>query len=356
MKIQVNSQVISLIKNDDYQEVNAFLEQEFTKIGILVDTNTHQQCLPRLLARLKTEIPIEIIEIPAGEQEKDLETCMGIWESLSDLDFDRNSLLINLGGGVLTDIGGFVAAAFKRGISFINIPTTLLAMVDAAVGGKTGVNLGALKNQIGVIEPADLVVIDSSYLQTLSSQEMRSGLAEMLKHGLIADEAYWRELGGLSEKGLEDLDDLIVRSIQIKSEIVARDPHEKGLRKSLNFGHTLGHAIESFFLASEEKPKLLNGEAVAIGMLMESYISSRILDLSPQRVQEISRRLLGLYSRVEISQQEWKQILDLLKYDKKNKGGRINFVLLRDIADPSLDCEVTPEILEDAYQYYTSTE
>ncbi len=356
MKIQVNSQAISLIKNDDYKQVNSFLEKGFTKIGILVDTNTHQECLPRLLARLHTETPIEIIEIPAGEQEKELDTCIGIWESLSDLDFDRNSLLINLGGGVLTDIGGFVAATFKRGISFINIPTTLLAMVDAAVGGKTGVNLGALKNQIGVIEPADLVVIDSSYLQTLSAQEMRSGLAEMLKHGLIADEAYWRELGSLSEKGLEDLDDLIVHSIQIKSEIVAQDPHEKGLRKSLNFGHTLGHAIESHFLASEDKPKLLHGEAVAIGMLMESYISSELLDLPPQRLEEISKRLLNLYPRVAISSGDWKQILDLLKYDKKNKGGRINFVLLSDIGDPRLDCAVTPEILEDAYKYYTSTE
>lgn len=356
MKIQVNSQAISLIKNDDYREVNTYLKQGFTKIGILVDTNTHQECLPRLLARMQTDTPIEIIEIPAGEQEKELGTCIGIWESLSDLDFDRNSLLINLGGGVLTDIGGFVAATFKRGISFINIPTTLLAMVDAAVGGKTGVNLGSLKNQIGVIEPADLVVIDSSYLQTLSAQEMRSGLAEMLKHGLIADEAYWRELGALSEKGLEDLDELIVRSIKIKSEIVDQDPQEKGLRKSLNFGHTLGHAIESFFLSNPDKPKLLHGEAVAIGMLMESYISSELLDLSPHRVDEISKRLLALYPRVHISEQDWKQILDLLKYDKKNKGGRINFVLLHQIGKPSLDCEVAPEVLEEAYKYYTGAE
>lgn len=356
MKVQVNSQAISIIKNDDYKEVNTYLERGFTKIGILVDTNTHEKCLPRLLARLQTQTPIEIIEIPAGEEEKELSTCIGIWESLSELDFDRNSLLINLGGGVLTDIGGFVAAAFKRGISFINIPTTLLAMVDAAVGGKTGVNLGALKNQIGVIEPADLVIIDSVFLRTLSSREMRSGLAEMLKHGLIADEAYWQELGTLSEKGLEDLDDLIIRSISIKSDIVARDPREKGVRKSLNFGHTLGHAIESYFLSHPAKEKLLHGEAIAIGMLMESYISSELLDLSQHRVEEISKRLLALYPRVPISRQDWEQILFLLRHDKKNKGSRINFALLQDIGKPSLDCEVAQEILENAYKYYASIE
>ena len=356
MKINVNSQDIFQVVNDNYQEVNTLINKGYTKIGILVDNNTHEHCLPRLLPMLQTDIPIEVIEIESGEEVKNLDTCQGVWETLSELGFDRKSLLINLGGGVLTDIGGYIAACFKRGIAFINIPTTLLAMVDAAVGGKTGVNLGNLKNQIGVIKPADLVVIDTAYLQTLSPREMRSGLAEMFKHGLIADKTYWDNLGQLKHKGLEDLDGLIIRSIEIKSEIVEQDPFEDNIRKSLNYGHTLGHAIESYFLGNPDKSKLLHGEAIVIGMIMASYISTQLLELPQERANNITAALLFLYPKVEINSIDKHKILDLLKYDKKNKGERINFVLLNEIGKPALDCEVPDEILQDAFQYYSQSQ
>lgn len=356
MKIKVNSQVISHVVNDNYQDVNALISGAYTKIGILVDNNTHEHCLQRLLHLLETDVPIEVIEIESGEEVKNLDTCQGVWETLSELGFDRKSLLINLGGGVITDIGGYIAASFKRGIAFINIPTTLLAMVDAAVGGKTGVNLGHLKNQIGVIKAADLVVIDTSYLQTLSAREMRSGLAEMFKHGLIADKEYWNDLEALKHKAMEDLDGLIIRSIEIKSEIVEKDPFENNIRKSLNYGHTLGHAIESYFLGNPDKLKLLHGEAIVIGMIMASYISTQLQQLPQERANNITAAFLSLYPKVAINSVDQHKILDLLKYDKKNKGERINFVLLSEIGQPALDCEVPNEILQDAFQFYAQSE
>lgn len=356
MKINVNSQEIFQVVKDNYQDVNTLINKGYTKIGILVDNNTHEHCLPRLLPMLKTNIPIEVIEIESGEEVKNLDTCQGVWETLSDLGFDRKSLLINLGGGVLTDIGGYIAVCFKRGIDFINIPTTLLAMVDAAVGGKTGVNLGNLKNQIGVIKSASLVVIDTTYLHTLSPREMRSGLAEMFKHGLIADKAYWDDLGRLKHKAIEDLDELIIRSIEIKSDIVLQDPFEDNIRKSLNYGHTLGHAIESYFLGNPDKSKLLHGEAIVIGMIMASYISTQLLQLPQKQANNITAVLLSLYPKVDIDSVDKHKILDLLKYDKKNKGKRINFVLLNEIGQPALDIQVPDDILQDAFQYYSQSQ
>ena len=245
----------------------------YSKIFILVDENTSQYCLPHLLNNLATEIEIEIIELEVGEIHKNIATCTEVWGALSDLGGDRKSILINLGGGVISDLGGFVACTFKRGIDFINIPTTLLSMVDASIGGKNGVDLGNLKNQIGIIREPKAVIIDTQFLSTLPQNEMRSGLAEMLKHGLIFDEKYWNEFKDLNQKDFADFDQLIHRSVEIKNEIVMQDPTENGIRKALNFGHTLGHAIESYFLENENKKTLLHGEAIAVGMILESYIS-----------------------------------------------------------------------------------
>ena len=219
-----------------YEELNGFLDTEKpSKIFILVDSNTHSYCLSKFLQKIDTDIITEVIEIEAGEENKNLQTCEGVWNALSELEADRKSLMINLGGGVVTDLGGFVASTFKRGIRFINIPTTLLSMVDASVGGKTGVDLGNLKNQIGVIIQPEMVLIDSAYLETLSPQEMRSGLAEILKHGLIASEDYWNKVTNLAELDLSDLDDIIKKSVDIKAEIVTKDPFEKNIRKTLNY-------------------------------------------------------------------------------------------------------------------------
>ncbi|MFD2518694.1 3-dehydroquinate synthase [Salinimicrobium flavum] len=337
---------------EGYRHLNLFLTgKNFSKIFILVDSNTHEFCLSSFLNRLQTTVGIEVVEMDAGEENKNLETCMGIWRVLTELGADRKSLLINLGGGVVTDLGGFVAATFRRGISCIHFPTTLLAMVDAAVGGKNGVNLDNLKNQVGVISPPEMVVADTSFLQTLPAAEMRSGLAEMLKHGLISDIKYWKKLVNLKDLDLSQLDELILESIEIKQGIVKQDPREEGLRKSLNFGHTLGHAIESLFM---EKPseKLLHGEAVAIGMVLAAYLSHRLEDLSKESMEEIRERILSLYGQVDIPAEDQEKIIDLLKFDKKNEGGKINFVLLRKIGDPVIDRQVPNDLLYDAFRYY----
>lgn len=336
-----------------FLKLNQFLEENtFSNLFILVDSNSHEFCLAPFLNQLKTDIQVEVIEIEAGEEHKDLDTCNSIWKVLSELNGDRRSLMINLGGGVVTDLGGFVAATFKRGISWINFPTTLLSMVDAAVGGKNGVNLGSLKNQIGVIQPPEFVVINTSFLSTLPAPEMRSGLAEMLKHGLIQDEDYWKKLTALHELDPEDLDDLIAESVKIKEAIVEKDPTEQNLRKSLNYGHTLGHAIESHFLEHPDKQKLLHGEAVAVGIVLATFLSVELRSFPKHKLEEITEVIYRLYGKIEIEKKDQEKIIELLKFDKKNEGGNINFVLLEDIGKPIIDCHVPNELLLDAFRYY----
>ena len=340
-------------KEEAYQKINKHLkENNHSKIFILVDSNTHEHCLPAFLPKIETEKAIEIIEIEAGEPFKNLDTCMGVWQAMSDLEGDRKSLMINLGGGVVTDLGGFVASTFKRGINYINVPTTLLSMVDASVGGKTGVDLGNLKNQIGVISNAEMVIVDSDYLATLPSEEMRSGLAEILKHGLIADEAYWHKVGQLSELTLSDLDDIIRVSVDIKAEVVAEDPFENGLRKTLNYGHTLGHAVESYCLTHTEKKTLLHGEAVALGIVLATYLSKELKDFPTEKLDDITKRIVGLYGKVEFTREDIDAIIDLMKYDKKNEAGKINFVLLKDIGETEIDCQVPNDMIFDAFEFY----
>ena len=340
-------------KEEAYQKINDYLVQHTpSKIFILVDTNTHEHCLPGFLPKISTATTIEIIEIEAGEPFKNLDTCLGVWQTMSDLEGDRKSLMINLGGGVVTDLGGFVASTFKRGINYINVPTTLLAMVDASVGGKTGVDLGNLKNQIGIISNAEMVIVDSDYLATLPSEEMRSGLAEILKHGLIADEAYWEKVGNLGELTLNDLDDIIRVSVGIKAKVVAEDPYENGLRKTLNYGHTLGHAIESYCLTHTQKKTLLHGEAVALGIILATYISKELKDFPSEKLDSITKRIVELYGKVEFSKNDIDAIIDLMKYDKKNEAGKINFVLLKDIGETEIDCQVPNNIIFDAFEFY----
>lgn len=338
---------------EGYQKFNHFLEENsFTKLFVLVDSNTHNFCLAPFLQRLETETPIEVLEIENGEEHKTLETCNSLWNAMSELEGDRKSLLINLGGGVVTDLGGFVAAAFKRGIACVHFPTTLLAMVDAAVGGKNGVNLGSLKNQVGIIRNPEMIVADTTFLATLPAAEMRSGLAEMYKHGLIADEDYWRRLISLKELALEDLDGLIWESVEIKEAVVQKDPTEKGLRKSLNFGHTLGHAIESYFLEQPNKKKLLHGEAVAAGMVMAAFLSSELEGFPQERRDEIKEVIRVMYGRIDLQKEDEEKIIHLMKFDKKNEGGRINFVLLRKIGEPVMDRQVPNQLVLEAFRYY----
>ncbi len=338
-----------------YVKLNEYLrDSNFSKIFLLVDTNTHNYCLSNFLSQAVTQQNIEIIEIEAGEINKNIETCVGVWNALSELDADRKSLLISLGGGVVTDLGGFVASTFKRGIKYINVPTTLLSMVDASVGGKTGIDLGTLKNQIGVINFSEMVLIDTKFLNSLPQNEMRSGLAEMLKHGLIKSEAYWDTMSNLSQLKADSLDELIYESVEIKKEIVTQDPNEEGLRKTLNYGHTLGHAIESYFLSQEEKTTLLHGEAIAIGMVLATYISNRLEDFPKDKLDAIKTTMINMYGKVEFEESDYQLIIDLLKFDKKNAHGNINFVLLKDIGKTKIDCIVDNGIIFDAFNYYIS--
>ena len=339
----------------NYQVLTSFLaSKNYSSVYLLVDSNTEENCLPIFLQHSGLSIPLEVISIEAGEENKHLDTCMGVWESLSELGADRKSLLINLGGGVVTDLGGFVASTFKRGIDFINIPTTLLSMVDASVGGKTGVDLGPLKNQIGVINSPQMVIVDPHYLETLPGEEYRSGYAEMLKHGLIRDKEYWKILADFSAINTSDIEKHIFHSVGIKNEVVTEDPYENGLRKILNYGHTLGHAIESYFLTEKDKTTLLHGEAIAIGMILEAYLSTKLCGLDQGQCEEIKSTFNSIYPPVDISKQDIKDILALLIFDKKNSHGKVKFVLLEAIGKPVTDIIVEENLLWEAFDYYAN--
>ena len=339
--------------NECYTALNTHIANfNYSKIVLLCDTNTFEDCYPVFIQQLTTSATIEVIQLEAGETFKTIETCLNVWKALSELDIDRKALIINLGGGVITDLGGFVASTYKRGIDYINIPTSLLAMVDASVGGKTGVDLGSLKNQIGVINSSIMVLIDTNYLNTLPQNEMRSGLAEMLKHGLIYDEAYWKRMSDLSQLTVADLDILIYESVLIKNTIVTQDPNEQGLRKTLNFGHTLGHAIESYFLENKNKTTLLHGEAIAIGMILACYLSSKLTSFNKDTCDHIKNTLLNIYEKIQFNQEDIEPIIKLMKFDKKNSHGNINFVLLQKIGTPIIDQKVTNNLIYEAFKYY----
>ncbi len=326
--------------------------ETYSKIFVLVDENTNEHCLPYFLANLPTEIEIEIIEIEPGEENKNIYTCIDLWHTLIELDADRKSIMINLGGGVITDIGGFVASTYKRGIDFVNIPTTLLAMVDASVGGKTGVDLGSLKNQIGIINEPKSVIVISKFLETLPTNQMRSGLAEMLKHGLIYDKTYWDKLKHLNNLNTDDLDVLIKQSIEIKNKIVSQDLKENGIRKALNFGHTLGHAIESYCLESEDKNQLLHGEAIAIGMILESYLSYKLEFISKDSYAEIKYIITDVFEKIQFNESDIQNIMNLLVFDKKNEFGNIQFTLLNKIGESKINQTVDKSLILLAFEDY----
>lgn len=339
-------------QKDSYSKLNTLIsEKNYSSLFILVDENSLAHCYPKFIPSLETNKRIEVIEIESGEEYKNLETCAGVWNALSELDADRKSLLITIGGGVITDLGGFVASTFKRGIDFVNIPTTLLSMVDASVGGKTGVDLGALKNQIGLFSNPQMVIIDTDYLSTLAKREMTSGLAEIIKYGLTYDVKLLDEISNFK---INSINKLTHRSIEIKNKVVLQDPKEKGLRKILNFGHTIGHAIESYFLENIDREKLTHGEAIAIGMICECYLSHKLLGLSIEKVTYAKKLILSVFEKVELLSEDIAPILLLLKHDKKNVGGQVNFVLLNDFENCQLDCKVTNELIKESLDFYKS--
>ncbi len=327
-------------------------ELNASNIFVIVDSNTKKYCLPYFNDRISSEFNFEIIDFKAGEQHKNIDTCLTIWNDLSAKGGDRNSLIINLGGGVVTDLGGFIACTFKRGVEFINIPTSLLAMVDASIGGKNGIDLGDIKNQIGVIKPAKMVLIDTQFLSTLPKEHLLSGKAEMLKHGLIDSDLYWKSIKELEIDNQSELEERIWESILIKDKIVSQDPFEKRERKMLNYGHTLGHAIESYSLKNAATKSLLHGEAVAIGMILATYLSHQHLDFPEEKLNDVSYTLLKSYPKVQLSKEDIQKIIALLIYDKKNRSGKVMFVLLEDIGKFKVDQEVPDELILKAFEYY----
>lgn len=336
-----------------YEALNLHLkETKYSNLFVLVDTKTNEHCLSKFLPYLETDLTIEIIEFETGEANKNIDTCVEVWKVLTELGGDRKSLIVNLGGGVVTDLGGFVASTFKRGVDFVNIPTTLLAMVDASVGGKNGVDLGNLKNQIGVINVPLMVLVDSSYLVTLPKNEMRSGLAEMLKHGLIFDKMEWEKFLNLKDIDFADFDAFIHRSVAIKNAIVMQDPTEKNIRKALNFGHTLGHAIESYFLENENKTTLLHGEAIAAGMILESYISWQKNLISKDEYNQIKNTIKSIFEDIVFEENDLFPIQELLIHDKKNEYGNIQFALLDSIGKIKINQEVENELISRAFDDY----
>lgn len=314
-----------------------------SQVFILTDENVAPFWLPEVEYGLNCENAIEIV-IKPGEQHKNLQTVQRIWKNLMKHHADRNSLLVNLGGGVITDLGGFSASTYKRGIKFINIPTTLLAMVDAAIGGKTGIDFGGAKNQIGTFAEAEDVLVDPAFLSTLPRREILSGMAEMLKYGFIADD-------NLLEINIDNYQDHILRAGEIKREIVAKDPKEAGLRKILNFGHTLGHSIESHCLTTD--CPLLHGEAVALGMAGALWLSVKHCGLDEQVLKDYEKKLPLLLSEADIalSDADVEPIMDYLAYDKKNKGSKPQFVLLEAVGKPVWDAEIDVDTIEQSLEY-----
>jgi len=331
--------------------VNFINKGNYSRFFILTDENTGKHCLPVIRTHIDKLDNFDIIEINAGEENKNIDFCVGVWKMLIDFSADRQSLLINLGGGVISDLGGFAASTYKRGIDFVHVPTTLLSQVDASVGGKTGIDLDNIKNIIGTFTQPKAVFIEHSFLNTLPERQILSGLAEMLKHGLIFDAGYWNLLknSDLQHPSAE----LVYHSVEIKNKVVIEDPHEKGIRKSLNFGHTVGHAVETYSLMNDDDP-LTHGEAIAIGMICEAKLSNMKIGLRDADLNEINEVIRGLYPKYTISESCYKELYSIMQKDKKNQSGKINCTLLTNIGQCRIDNICTEDELCDSLRYYSS--
>lgn len=347
----------SIYVGDFWDEFRAFVaNRRFSKVIFLADDNTALACLP--IVKQHFHEPFEVIKIQAGEVHKTIETCQVIWNQLFTLAADRNSLLVNLGGGVIGDMGGFCAATFKRGMPFVQMPTTLLSQVDASIGGKLGVDFANVKNSIGIFQNPQDVFISPEFLRTLPKRELRSGFAEIIKHALIADRQRWEEL--LSIESIDNLEisefaKFLLPSLGIKKQIVEIDPYEKGLRKALNFGHTIGHAVESMALETENT--LLHGEAVAIGMICEAFLSAthkglvKNGGLSDKDLAAIVHFILKIYGKYDLKFDD-DALLQLMGQDKKNEAAKINCSLLPSLGAVEVNCTPHPQYIKESFNFY----
>ena len=346
MELQLSTYSIQL--KPIAESLNSFLEtKQYSRLFVLVDENTKQHCLPKIVSILSKA---NVIEIKAGEQYKNIDTCQQIWQSLMLAGADRNSLLINLGGGVIGDMGGFTAATYKRGIDFIQIPTTLLSQVDASIGGKLGIDFSGVKNSVGLFENPQTVLIDKQMLSTLPAAELWSGFAEMLKHAMLSGHQHLAKLLAI-DPTIEIPLSLIKSSLHVKKAIVASDPYEKGIRKILNWGHSLGHAVESHSLSHSKTP-LLHGEAISIGMVMELYLSEKLMGFPIDQMHKISKYLLAKYPSYSYNKSDIPIILNYLTNDKKNKNGQLLFTLLKEVGIPIFDIAISNEQAQEALEFY----
>lgn len=321
------------------------------RLFILTDTHTRDLCLP-LIKDFPCLKGYDLITIAPGDRHKDLETLAGVWHLLSSRGGTRHSLMLNLGGGMVTDLGGFAASTFKRGITYINIPTTLLSMVDAAIGGKTGINFNGLKNEIGAFAPARCVILDTGFLRTLDAENLRSGYAEMLKHGLISTSTHWAELLNfdMERTDYNALQALVGRSVGIKEEVVRQDPYEKSIRKALNFGHTVGHAFES--LALKQGSPRLHGYAVAWGMVCELYLSYLHTGFPKDKLRQTVQFIKETYGTFAFDCKQYDRLYEFMTHDKKNESGIVNFTLLGDVGDIRINQTAGREEIFEALDFY----
>ncbi|HEY9550769.1 MAG TPA: 3-dehydroquinate synthase [Prevotella sp.] len=328
----------------------ALSECAYDRIFVLTDTTTHAKCRPVLNGSMVLKGAQSIV-IDATDTNKNLETLAQVWQQLSSGGATRHSCLINLGGGMVTDLGGFAASTFKRGINFINIPTTLLAMVDASVGGKTGINFNGLKNEVGVFNDARSVIVSTEFLRTLDFENMCSGYAEMLKHGLISHTAMWSELLAfdLCQPDYQRLQQMVASSIKVKEHVVTKDPFERNIRKALNLGHTFGHAFEAWAL---RRSPLLHGYAVAYGLVCELYLSVVKTGFPTNKMRQTLSYIKEYYGKLNFTCDDYNELIELMQHDKKNTAGCINFTLLHDIGDIKIDQTATENEIKEALDFY----
>lgn len=349
---QSNRQKI-VICQDLHKELDAFLATtSYDKLFVLVDTNTLPTCLP-LLQGVEAVCKADVLTIKAGDTHKNIASLTSLWQALSSKGASRNSLLINLGGGMITDLGGFAAATFKRGIRTINIPTTLMASVDAAVGGKTGINFEGLKNEIGSFFPPECVFVDCSFLKTLDHDNILSGYAEMIKHSLISSMATYSSVLSFdldSPIDYASFNQMVAESLAVKEDIVAQDPKERGIRKALNFGHTVGHAYES--LSFQKKAPCLHGHAVAAGIVSELYLSHKCCGFPTERLSQVVRYIKEHYPTLFFDCKDYDTLYELMTHDKKNEAGIINFTLLADVGDVRINQQVDKALILESLDFY----
>ena len=348
----MEKQKIIISQNLCQSLTQAIDEVKHDHLFVLCDETTERLCLP-VVSDFECMKNAQRIVIPATDTHKTLESLSHVWSELQRMGATRHSLMVNLGGGMVTDLGGFAASTFKRGIPYINIPTTLLSMVDASVGGKTGINFGGLKNEIGVFNNARSVILDTTFLRTMDHENICSGYAEMLKHGLINNEEMWAELMNfsleLSDESLEKLGRMVAESVAVKERIVTEDPTEHGIRKALNLGHTAGHAFESLAL---ERKAVLHGYAVAWGMIVELYLCCVKTGFPQEKMRQTVAFIKENYGRMAITCDDYPHLIELMHHDKKNEGNSINFTLLGSIGDIRINQTATEEEIKEALDFY----